>query len=330
VQIFVHADPQRRDEILESYTFTIQYDAQGPDRTGPIGLQVSNTTEAVAMVQSSNKALQFLLRQVNKLCDGLSQLPKDRLLSMELVYDEGAIDQSRRVPGFKPVSNGDICFPTVDGWEQARMSQALGSGFHNAMLTISHLESTSGILELPSDLEFAVPTSRYAALDMSASPNNGTSRITSLASANNNKLLVQKQPRNASKLFNANGSADLAQSSQVPEISNALQDMLQPEQIAEGDTQSQNPVHRPPPASITATPTTRHATPSGTVVIDTPSRGSGFALLPAVQRHIIKQAKELKDSTNSIATELGKVTKSGQRILCQCGHQEEEGDMVCS
>lgn len=41
-------------------------------------------------------------------------------------------------------------------------------------------------------------------------------------------------------------------------------------------------------------------------------------------------AAVLRTQANELSKEIGGSTRSGQIILCQCGHSKEEGDMVCT
>ena len=282
-------------------------------------------------MQAGNTALQTLLRGVNTLCEGLGDLPKKRLLSMELVYDTPP-DRSKRLDGFTAGPNSDLYFPRVDGWEQTSNVLCLGSSFHNAVFSISHLKNSEDSFErLPGTLEFISKTSRYAGIDWSEPAKDITSRVTSLASERGvilpTPLDKNSTPNRATGILN---DVALTQSSQVPEMTDALRGMMHPERNTQGDTQSQYPVLMPPPGSVTATPTTRYGSPSKMTDFGTPANREGFSLLAHTQQNIEKRAKILKKDVQELAQEVGSRTQSGQIILCQCGHAKLEGDMVGS
>jgi len=248
---------------------------------------------------------------------------------MELVYDT-PLHQSKRLEGFTAGQNSDIYFPRVDGWEQTSRVLCLDSGFHNAVLSISHLKNSEDSFErLPSTLDFASKTSRYAGIDWSEPAKDTTSRVTSLASE---RGVILPTPLDMTSDSNMSTGllkdVALTQSSQVPEMTNALHGMMHPEQITQGDTQSQHPVHMPPPGSVTATPTTRYGSPSKLTDFGTPANRETFSLLPQTQQKIEKRARALREGVEEISKKVGSRTKSGQIILCQCGHAKLEGDMV--
>lgn len=75
LQIFVHADPQDRTRVIESYTFTVKYMRNADNQQIPAGIEVGRIDAEPVTVGATSRELQQLVKQINLLCDNLPQLP---------------------------------------------------------------------------------------------------------------------------------------------------------------------------------------------------------------------------------------------------------------
>lgn len=75
MQILIHPDKRRRNEVLESYTFIVRYVVGQDGRRSPSAVVTETFEDQVATTSSAHAALQELLRNVDRLCDDLPQLP---------------------------------------------------------------------------------------------------------------------------------------------------------------------------------------------------------------------------------------------------------------
>ena len=129
LQVYVHADPNDREKVLETYTFTIKYTEDAQSGKALAGLEM-DSPGAMVSVQATNSALQTLLRQVMDTCEALPELPEKRFISMELFYlpEDG---KDYKAQGFVPGTNDNVAFARAEGWEQRTESlKELASFFH--------------------------------------------------------------------------------------------------------------------------------------------------------------------------------------------------------
>lgn len=120
------------------------------------------------------------------------------------------------------------------------------------------------------------------------------------------------------------------QQSLVNNMNDDLHGMMQPEQITQGDTQTQgvfNSTDTFPDAS-TATPTTIRALVLGPDEIETPFKIAAYSLRSAIRKRVQSKKLELQSEVVALAQKAGGTTASGEIIVCQCGLRKEEGDMV--
>lgn len=97
------------------------------------------------------------------------------------------------------------------------------------------------------------------------------------------------------------------QSSDVPNMKKALQGMMRPEYLSQGDTQTQ--AMQPAP------------------VVE-PSASAQLTLLPDIARQLRQNKVKLERTALNLAGVTRKNSKDSDILLCQCGYREEEGDMV--
>lgn len=75
LQVYVHADANDREKVVETYTFTIKYVPHADSGRTLAGFEMDSPSSAVISVDNTNGALQLLLRQIAELCQGLPDLP---------------------------------------------------------------------------------------------------------------------------------------------------------------------------------------------------------------------------------------------------------------
>ena len=80
VQILIHPDKQRRNEVLETYTFIVRYVVAENGRRTPSAVVAETPERQEATTSSAHTALQELLRNVDQLCENLPQLPREWLV----------------------------------------------------------------------------------------------------------------------------------------------------------------------------------------------------------------------------------------------------------
>lgn len=119
------------------------------------------------------------------------------------------------------------------------------------------------------------------------------------------------------------------QSSLVSSMNSDLGDMMQPEQITQGDTQTQAGFqHSVFEDAVTVTPTTYRGRSVQSSHLHTPITTDTFPLLANTQQSIAARKPYLLQSANALAKKAGGRTESGQMMLCQCGLGKDEGDTV--
>ena len=76
----MHADPQHRERVIETYTFNIEYipHAEQGDQV-LVGLEMDTPGSSLVSVEATNGAMQLLLRQIMNVCEALPKLPGEHL-----------------------------------------------------------------------------------------------------------------------------------------------------------------------------------------------------------------------------------------------------------
>lgn len=75
LHVFVHADPEDRTQVIESYTFTVKYFRNVANQDVAAGIELGKDGSEPVTVGATGLALQQLIRHINVLCEGLPQLP---------------------------------------------------------------------------------------------------------------------------------------------------------------------------------------------------------------------------------------------------------------
>ena len=117
------------------------------------------------------------------------------------------------------------------------------------------------------------------------------------------------------------------QSSNIPEMKEALRAMMQPEHITQGDTQTQ---WFPPSTHSEGTETSdlSDVSPLKDTAAPSPVRGAKLVLSQSVAKVLANAKPDLRRNAHQLATAGSKSKVASEVILCQCGHNEDEDDMV--
>lgn len=75
MQIYVHTDPEDREKVVETYTFTIKYHTSEARGQTIAGLEVESPGGPPLTVEATNLALQDMLRDIMSVCERLPDLP---------------------------------------------------------------------------------------------------------------------------------------------------------------------------------------------------------------------------------------------------------------
>lgn len=75
IQVFVHADPEDRSRIIETYTFTVKYIRDADNHHVAAGIEVGRAGSHTISVGGTSRALQELVLRIDKLCGHLPHLP---------------------------------------------------------------------------------------------------------------------------------------------------------------------------------------------------------------------------------------------------------------
>ncbi|EMC97773.1 hypothetical protein BAUCODRAFT_403647 [Baudoinia panamericana UAMH 10762] len=386
VQILVHPAPDRREQVLEAYTFNIEY-VRGLDNTKIVaGLGMDGPESALISVQSSIHALQQHLLNLMEMCKRLPLLPATRCIDMQLVCTPDC-DKEYNLPGFDLAATTSLQFAEAHGWaSQCNKLPEVDSMYHHSALQVSCLlpttnstsvfpeqvsfsgrcpvvevlsattttaDSAEGSEEAPSRISTAEtaspstivdPAAQWQQLDEDATIDPREALGTPLPAAKRTTMPtvsadVQAAESTATAVRTAtrassgiDQSVDFTetQSSNILGMKNAFNDMMQTENMTQGDTQTQPPLlpesqpfqrrsHSVERRAVTSTGRGDH--------IDTQSSGK-LTLSQAKARTLQADKHKLCKTAAASAKQAGRRSKIGDVILCQCGQTNEDGDMV--
>lgn len=206
--------------------------------------------------------------------------------------------------------------------------------------------------QLPTTLKFALSTSRFEDVPAMAPPdtlNRPGPQESSNKARESQVSMSGSQQTEQIRSSPANGMGrtlpeltgffennEGTQSTITKRMNSDLERMMQPEQITQGDTQTQGNLFRSTSTigdedAVTATPTTIHEPPVGATETRLQNNQGAFSLKASKIQDILRRKESLKSTTMDIVEGAGAVLETGQIILCQCGFRGEEGDMVqCS
>lgn len=134
------------------------------------------------------------------------------------------------------------------------------------------------------------------------------------------------QPHGDSTSREITPNDESTQSSNVAEMKAAFRAMMQPEQVTQGDTQTQQPCFAPRlPSETTASPSLAIRSPADYASEDT--RTDAKLVLSQTATARLEDAKAKKRTR---ARTKSKRSRAGDEhvTVCECGHDEEEGEMV--
>lgn len=90
LQIYVHAEPNNRSKVIETYTFTIKYGPRGGSEQMFAGIELDSHASSILNVEISNLALQEFFRKVSQLCEPLPILPGLQICPYSLMHKRPA------------------------------------------------------------------------------------------------------------------------------------------------------------------------------------------------------------------------------------------------
>lgn len=120
------------------------------------------------------------------------------------------------------------------------------------------------------------------------------------------------------------------QSSNVPMMRAALQNMMHAEHLTQGDTQTQSLLHPrlQAPSETTASPSRAdELTPDAQCALSSTGLAKA-ALSPTKATELQKERHSLQQKALKAVRKGSKKAKKSEVILCQCGYGKEEGEMV--
>ncbi|KAK0338258.1 hypothetical protein LTR59_002932 [Friedmanniomyces endolithicus] len=367
LQVYVHTDPLNRSKVIEMYTFTIKYKDAGNHRV-PSGLEFGAPGDPLVSVEATNLAFRTLLHQLSDVCDRLPVLPQERSISMELFYVPGCEEQ-HRVVDFVPGTDATLSFPEAEGWEKlSETLPELSALFHGSSLKVTSLVPERD-RNNPATLQHALSAKcRYTLmipkLDLisyaSATPPapqssqesptaamgiEATATPSTIAEEAHTEFtaggIARRSQENASfgiaqaesdhTIVSAPDTYDSVntQSATTLATTKAVREMMQPESITQGDTQTYTSIHLQPP-TLSMSPrspdrTTASPRESSTLAACSPVKP---ALSPMKAQKLNKERSRLQQQALALVKQARSKSWRGHAVWCQCGHQNEEGDMV--
>ncbi|KAK5677100.1 hypothetical protein LTS10_010289 [Elasticomyces elasticus] len=119
------------------------------------------------------------------------------------------------------------------------------------------------------------------------------------------------------------------QSGVTMKMKSAVGDMMQPQSITQGDTQTQHTIHPPPPAFNVSTESPGRTTVSPPKSIMTPAVSSDRPMLSPTKAHrLAAERPRLQQQALDMVKQAGRRPKDNDTTLCQCGYEKEEDEMV--
>jgi len=122
------------------------------------------------------------------------------------------------------------------------------------------------------------------------------------------------------------------QSSNILGMRSALLGMMQPERVTQGDTQTQPQMPMDPPlpprSESTETPSRYSVSPSKHSMAAQESTHDKPILSPTKAQHLDQEKQHLQQTAMELLRKSGRKLKKGDIVLCQCGHAEDEDEMV--
>ncbi|KAF2860691.1 hypothetical protein K470DRAFT_276781 [Piedraia hortae CBS 480.64] len=318
LQIGVHPDQSDNQTVIESYEFSINYINDANRGRSPSGIRMSGSDIPIISAEASNSALQTMLRQTMHICEVLPELPADRYISMGLVYNEPT-DESTVPEGFKPVTGEDAF--TFDGEiKRTEMLKDVDSAFHRSNLTVltsldvdtstpqpveSEVNETE--LEPEPELEPDMPGTPTTAVDVEMTTPEKAYEDFGVSGLQIEDSMPQAQTITKTDTMPSLQAGETP--AQLRDIRDTFKNMMQTEQVTQGDTQTQTAAW-------------------GSLMSQAPANR-----LPAAEpstKPVITPAKaaELKLDESKLTGQAGQSSFQGEVVHCQCGLIDQDMDMV--
>ncbi|KAF7189549.1 HORMA domain-containing protein 1 [Pseudocercospora fuligena] len=376
LQLYVHTTEHDRGQVVETYTFRIQYHDDGKGGKFLAGVDLDSPGRKSLTVDTTAVALQTLLRYVMEMCNGLPELPDDRYVSMALFLRTETGPDFQPEGGFELNNTTKLVFGLADGWEKKlRKFDDLSSAFHTTAFTIAHLHNTTigplaSVAEpvrIPSQLQyredeeetdlFSEPESEEAvAADASTIVPSTVGRTPALTMPDTDQSTVHSVKKSHfSNLITPAPTSDAAaklrstsvrqpsfesvaqqhvtapaasqpvdtQASNVPRMRGALRQMVIPDHLTQGDTQTQH-LQDAKLLNEAASDSPHLSTHSS---VPDP-RSAKVILLPNVMQQLNSEKVKLQDAARKLAKISKSRAKKGDVVLCQCGIKQEQAAMV--
>ncbi|KAF2261589.1 DNA-binding protein [Lojkania enalia] len=364
LQISIFEDRDKPSNVVELYSFTFHYAVSAGSRVvsevemeGPLGDRIT--------VKKAKYAMQILIRKVVAVCNTMPDLPAHRFLKMHLIYTEDCPDDYLP-PGFELSTDYSIRYPN-SGWKKMDSNMGkVDAGFHSVSLNVSHLypntEEDVNIKDVavPNGLTYGEPESRFDHIDVenkalpvqfipsedmkthqleqqkvvkrstadskSSMDLDGqdadldiVSRLSLLATQETSQDESTPTPMTVHQSEPIASGGSTASSAKLEDIriQRRLHQMLQPS-VHQDDTQSTQPQANPQQSFLDPIDISTQSELKLSQTVIRQLEKSRSSLLPP--RKAIGSLRR-----TSIPAGLG---ESVDKVLCQCGYNEEEGDMI--
>ncbi|EGP88974.1 uncharacterized protein MYCGRDRAFT_91969 [Zymoseptoria tritici IPO323] len=308
VQVCVHLNSDDREQVVETYTFTIKYHTDESSGETLAGLEVDGPKGDPLTLEATSEAMQKMIRGITKLTEKLPGLPGATTLKVSYLHDPALSDI---VPSTYPTKLGygdpisaqadiDISLP-----QEADAETVVSQTPKERQVSLpSTLGSDRGVDRLITQMETPLPTAAMAA-------NRKDSESPALSERDAN-----------------------TQSSVVPRMKSALGGMMLPEHLTQGDTQTQMPMRRPTAAArtISRVPNSPIEKEMSTAREDSlkqqPPVTTKMMLLPKLANLLEAKKSKLRKTALSLSQSTNTDADKEERVLCQCGLARDAGDMV--
>jgi hypothetical protein len=124
------------------------------------------------------------------------------------------------------------------------------------------------------------------------------------------------------------------QSTVVPRMKTALNNMMHPEHWTQGDTQTQMSM-RPPPlinralSRIPISPAQENPfVPDELPINQQPRASDSMTLMPEIAKELSAKKPQLRKTALGLSNTAASQSAKEDIVMCQCGHESEERDMV--
>ncbi|KAF1984222.1 HORMA-domain-containing protein [Aulographum hederae CBS 113979] len=160
IQLTIFEDPNAPTEVIETYTFTINYITNDGDGPSLQNVSFQGLHGETVTVKNVRYALAAFTRKLIALCNSLPDLPARRYMKMRLHYTDNC-DPEYEASGFSVCNDNTLFFAGSEGWE--KVTDAIGpvaTGHHTISVKASHLDADEAQEpEIPAGLPCTTPFS---------------------------------------------------------------------------------------------------------------------------------------------------------------------------